>query len=650
MTETTYAINVAARLQDDVTPPLLRIIDVLTRANALMLDFTASVRDVSRLGLAVGRSLDKAAAGAAALADASGGLTRASYVLDTMAASSADLARNMAAVCAESRGAMAGGGAIPRGPAGVNMRGGSGNDSGRRYIRHAAIGVGLSALYGLYENARLQDTTIRAAATSQIPFPPWISTADELRKREFAYASKYGFATGGHIAPFGLAMLESSRLLRTLNPANQRTLTDAAMPYAAVEAKLKGVPLPEAMLAFIGLAHQAGAYTPATATPLFESMMQTSLTTHSSLWQIQRAASYALPSLHAAGANSSDVMLMLGTMMQAGILNSKSGTWLNDMALNALPNTLGSGLFTNKNQNAALQALGLYTNGKSNFYKHGQLDLMKMVSILAADRIRMAPEQFNPAIRQAFALQGMRAAALFSEPQVLHNLKVLMDMSAKAQAPIQIAEVLRQLSPVAQGAQLTANAKMALMNATATFVAPLNHVLSGLSATFGWTAKYTAKHPVEGGLIDAALVASPWAVKWGAKKLVKEGLPWVWKRATEGLTREELLETIPEAATAALGVALAGAIGYEVGHLIEQALNHWIDKETHGGTLGTWLYHEFHHPYDPNAHNHITVQIDGEDVRHRIMKHSTPGPSRGAQGVNPLHAPLSPGLNFAPGL
>ena len=99
-----YAIGVAAKLEDDVTPALLRIIDGLTRANELMLDFTANVRRMASAGLSLSRNLEKATAGATALGDASGTLTRASYVIDTMAASSADLARNMAAARAETRG------------------------------------------------------------------------------------------------------------------------------------------------------------------------------------------------------------------------------------------------------------------------------------------------------------------------------------------------------------------------------------------------------------------------------------------------------------------------------------------------------------------------------------------------------------------
>ena len=43
-----YAIGVAAKLEDDVSPGLLRIIDGLMRANTAMLEFAASARNISR--------------------------------------------------------------------------------------------------------------------------------------------------------------------------------------------------------------------------------------------------------------------------------------------------------------------------------------------------------------------------------------------------------------------------------------------------------------------------------------------------------------------------------------------------------------------------------------------------------------------------
>lgn len=668
-----YAIGVAAKLEDGVTPGLLKIIDALTRANSLMQEFSASVRSLSKSSINLSRSLEKSALAARLLGDSSGSLTRASYVIDTMATSSAELARNMAAARANSAG-------MGRGGSGGGSNSGSsyGYAGGRNESNaggNAAAGIGLSAAYGIYENARLQDLNIRSAATSQLPMPMWIKSADDLQAREFAYARKYAFATGGKIAPFGEAMLESSRLLRTLSPDNQKILTDAVMPYAAVESKLKGIDLPESVMAFIGLAHQAGAYSPNEAKPLFEAMLQTSLSTHASLGQITRASSYALPALHAAGANSSDVLMLLATMMQGGILNTKSGTWLNNMAMNALPNSLGSGLFSNTKQNAALNSLGLYTHGKSNFYKNGHFDLMAEVAILAADRLKMNPLQFNAATRHAFGIQGQRAASLFSEPQVVQNLHALAGLTAGAQTPVDISKAVNMFSTVAKADQTIANANMTLMNATTTFSGPANSALSGAGSFFGWTADYTKKHPVIGGAMDIGLAAGGIALAGGAwhgsKALVnlisKKALPFLGKaiwsvitRAFAGIGAELLNIAMVGAASLAgvsaltitLGTAIAGSIGYGIGFILNKSLDWAINKITGGKeqNLGGAVF-DLIHPHAnqaPVIHTH--VYVDSHEVAHAVA-HNMPVQKTGwMSGVNPQHSPMNPGLNFASGL
>jgi len=490
-----YAIGVAAKLEDGVTPSLLRIIEALGKANESMLAFSANVRRMSAASGTLATSMGRAAKASVALGDSSAGLTRASYVLDQMAVSSADVARNLAAAKGAGAAMVTTPGGSPNEPRAVVASGTS----------HSKGILAASLLYGLYENAKLGDINAVAAVTSQTSDIAGYVSA--LRDREFAYARQYGFATGGGIKPFAESMLEGARMLRTLPQKQQIQMMDMAMPYIATEAKLKGVSLPESTLAFIGLAHQAGAYTPEKAGPLFESMLQASLTTHASLAQITRAASYALPSLNAAGANAPDVMMMLATMMQAGILNTKSGTWLNNLALNALPNTLGSGLFKNKMQNEALHSLGLYKGNQSMFYKNGKLDLMTLVSILAEDRMHMSAESFNAATRQGFGIQGQRAASLFSEDFILKNLKTLADLKNMAPSATKVGDLVKEFSTVAKADMTIANANMTFMNATAVLTPIANAILDKVSSALG----YASGHPegaVAGGL--AGIGAPVW--------------------------------------------------------------------------------------------------------------------------------------------
>ena len=573
-----YAIRVAAKLEDGVTPSLLRIIESLKLANQHMQMFKFNAREAGGAWAYYATSMSKAAKASTAFSDSVAGLSRASAILDSMAISSADLARNMRAAGG------AGAGMAP--PSGG---GGGSHGSGGTGKRAAGFLAG-SLLYGVYENAKLQDINVIAAMTAQktgAEIAPYIAM---LQQREFKDAQKYAFASGGSLKPFAGAYLEGTRLLRTLPAADQMRMMDMVMPYAAIEAKMKGIPLPEATQAFIGLAHQAGAYAPNKAYPLFESMLQASLTTHASLGQIARAASYALPALNAAGANASDVMMLIATMQQAGIMNTKSGTWLNNLALNALPNTLGSGLFKNKQQNEALHRLGLYVGNRSLFYKNGRMDLKEEVAILAADRLKMKPEEFNAATRLAFGIQGQRGASLFSEGYVQNNLNSLAALRNIAPAPIDVAKMIKMFSTVAKADQTIANANMTIMKGTAVLTPSVNWALDKTASTFS----FMAQHRVVG---IPGLVLNP-AANWGLDKTAS---------ILSFMERHDV----------------AGGFGL-MGHGLIEAIKSLEIK--------------------------VNAYIDGKDVAHHVVNNIGSKPATGASGLNQQKSPLRPSLNGAPGL
>lgn len=664
-----YAIGVTAELTDNVSNRLMLIVEWADKANASMLAFVESARKASTAGAGMARNFEKAAAAATALGDSSAGLTRASYVLDTMAVSSGDLARNMAAARAEANGMRSPGGVGPGGGGGSGGGGSSSEPSAGRVATGAGVATA-GMLYGVYENARLADANVKSVATAQVPFDQWQGNIEDLRSREMAYAAKYAWATGGKIEPFGESMLEGARLMRTLSADKQKEMLDFAMPYIALESKLKGVSMPEATTAFIGLSHMAGAYEPKQAEPLYESMLQASLTSHASLGQIARAASYALPALHAAGANSSDVMLLVATMMQGGIMNTKSGTWLNAMASNALPNTLGSGLFSNAKQNQALHDLGLYKGNQSQFYSNGSMDLMKEVSILAADREKMEPLKFNALLKMAFGTQGQRGASFFSEDTTLANLHALGDLKNFSQPPMDVGRMIQQVSTVGLADQTIANANITLMNGTATLMGPVNSALSGAGSFFSSTANFTKEHPVLGagldfGMLFGAAVAGmgAWSGAKGAAGLVEKGIVGLSRylvsgagallaQAATAITGEQIGVAALAAAggTIAVGALIAGGIGY----MIQRAMDSVASKMTPGQQLDFYQGVAGGGPAGGNVtkpvapfgslgqaiHNHFYV--DSHEISTKLIPPKGTGPT----GFNPESAPYSPGMGM----
>lgn len=695
MSEATgYAVGIVGKFEDQITPGLTRVIELMERASALTLEFGAALRSLSMSSTALAKGLDKAVLAASKFGDGSG-LAAASARLDTMAAASADIARNMEA--ARAAGAGVGG------PAGRYPQGSGGGSGGGGYKSKAAVqaveATGVAVLGGVYENARLDDTNVKAIATSQVPFDEWQQTMEKLRKKEFEYAHNYAFATGGRIEPFGEAILNSSRLLRTMPDGKAEQMTDIAMPYAALESKLKNIPLPEAFESFIELAHQAGAYSEKEASPLFGAMVQASLTTNASLDKIAGAASYALPSLHAAGANASDVMLLIATMQQGGIMNTKSGTWLNAMAMNALPNTLGSGLFKNELQNKALHDLGLYKGNQSQFYRNGDLDLMKEVAILSEARQKMSAEKFNTELRLAFGTQGQRAASFFSEQTTLDNLRALSALKDKEQAPLMVEDMIKKMSTVAKADQIIADANITLMNASATFTGPVNWLFDKTSNATKATADFTAENPGMGlaGIAGTALagIISGKLLWKGTSTLITKlegaivrGLSSLMGAALRGATSLLASGALMTAIEVGAAIALGAVIGYVVGNIINSAAEYAIKKITgKEGTIGTALFDLFdsskglneqtrdgvakyrkehnlppvpvppaqkptadaskstqEKTKDQAAANHVHVYVDGKEIAAHIVS----GASMGTTDMNPSSVRLAPsGSSYA---
>ena len=705
-----FAVSVAAKLEDGVTPNLLRIIDGLTRANVAALDLIGNLRDLSRAGVGVARNLEKAAAGATALGDTAGTLTRASYVLDTMAASSADLARNMAAARAEGRGLSVGGGAMARG-------GGYGGGAHRGMTGSAAHGAAIGTLgmigYGIYENAKLTDILTRAVMTDGTPLAQQGAAIAAYRARIMGEAGQYGYASHG-LADFADSYLSASRLLRGMPGSERMGIVDTILPYAAQEAFLKQISLRESLSAFIGAAHMSGAYTQKDIGHILPALINTSMATNASMQRIENAAGYAVPILRTGlGVDPAEVFTLLALMQRAGIQNSKSGTWLADLFMNAVPGNLGAGLFHNTKQARALRALGLLDSHNHLTYlnRAGKLDPILLVSQLATGLSHLSPTARAADLKQAFGTQGARAGALLSDPKVLAMLPILAAAAATLESPAAARAQALHGNPAAKAHQVLTNAQVTITNASATFMGPVNAALSALRPASAASAGFAQIHPLAAtGIGAAGLFGTLLAGKslWGMSKLLMKDAGGLAERlvigAAEGITGEEIGGTAlaylaaGSGVIASLGVTVAAGLGYAVGHVLNDAIDLAIRSLSGGkeSNLGGWIY-DLTHPahadhrtllermqghilhghaglagggsapyaigpyavgaaaawlhHAPVVHVHTDVHVDGEKVAHSVSWHlGKVHPATGMQSVNPQHSPLSPSLNDFPGM
>jgi hypothetical protein len=677
-----FAISVAATLEDGVTPGLLRIIDSLTAANAAMLDFAANVRNLSRLGLNIGASLKKAAEGATALGESSAGLTRASYVLDTMAASSADLARNMAAAKAAGRGTIIGGG----------YRGGSGGNGEPEFAYSAGAHERNSPIWnnvgkatkgaawvtggvvagGVYENAKLQDVVALSMQAQGIPMQQQGAMSKVLMARvEDAY-SKYGF-TGKGLADFAHGFLGADFLLHGFAPKDRDLIESSVLPYAANEAAIKGVPMDETMKSFISLAHMAGAYTAPDIAKLMPAFINTSLSTDVSIPQITRQASYAMKPLMQLGVSAPMVLAMVAAMNRAGITNTKAGTWLADAFVNLQPKTLGSALFKSSPQTKALHQLGLLDaqNHLTYLGKDGKVDAMRALQIVHAHIEKMSPTEAEGIVLRAVGKQGGRGILTLADSSVLPQLSSILAAQASVEDPNGIRNEILANSPGAKARLTAANAELTAMNATAGAMDSVNKLL-GSALSLAKTARtFSEKHPYEtlggiaGGvfagmttwkLVGMGADATAGAIGKKLTPLIAKGIGSLIVRALGGLS-SGLLDaamgaTLVESGAVLVGLTalVTGAIGYGIGTLLNKGIDAAIHtlsggKESNlGGAIYDWLHPDVAKnltaptPLPPRSQqtvvHHTQIHMDGKKVAEVVTHHQASAAAKPPAGPN----------------
>jgi hypothetical protein len=179
---------------------------------------------------------------------------------------------------------------------------------------------------------------------------------------------------------------------------------------AAIEARLKGNSPEESMKALIGLAHMTKQYGSEDIKKLAPAFAFLSTANPGSLSSIERAAGYAVPLLQSGLEIDPMQSLLLGTALtRAGATSTKSGTWLREMALRAMPGTSMMSKTAFKKHEEALKAFGLVDdNDKPTWFTNGKPDIFKMLNI-AGERATSIPLEKRAGYeRQLFGAQWRR--------------------------------------------------------------------------------------------------------------------------------------------------------------------------------------------------------------------------------------------------
>lgn len=274
----------------------------------------------------------------------------------------------------------------------------------------AAAAVG----YGIYEDAELQkdihwvnyhlgrgDTKENVAEVRKIIEDAMVSTGMPMRD-------------------VAKAATEEARLMKG-TPGESSGI--AALPdflrAAASEAMAKDTTVQESMKAIIGLAHMVKAYTPEAIHKLLPAFAYLSTANPAGLKEMEKSFSYAVPILQSGADVDPITTMLLGTALStAGVTSSKSGTWLREFAVRAMPG--------DAKHNKMLNRFGLLDdNDKPTWFTNGRPDPTKALEIAGPIAAQMPPEERLPAEMDLFGRRGGGAFAVLGDAKVLGRIAAL---------------------------------------------------------------------------------------------------------------------------------------------------------------------------------------------------------------------------------
>lgn len=428
---TSFEVGAVFKIVNEASPALTKMLRQVRELTAAVDKARASFAELSK-GVGSGAGLTAAIGETKALsAEWKGVAENAAKARVAMTAASG-AARTPSLAAGGGRGALGnrlgmhggggGGGAHITGP-GIAMPGG-GHVSFRGGAAAAAGLIG----YGAYEAAEMED------AVWQLIYHSGQEQNDTNRSR-FRKILQNAMATSGYgLRDIAESAKQEIRMFQG-TPGGGLDVLPEMLRAATIESRLKGESPEESMKAFIGLAHMTKQYSPDAIKKLAPAFAFLSTANPNSLGSIEKAAGYAVPLMQSGLEIDPTTSLLLGTALtRAGATSTKSGTWLREMALRAMPGTMG--LMTGtayKKHEEALKAFGLVdSDERPTWFTGGKPDIFKMLDIAGAHAAAIPLDKRAAYERALFGAQGGGGFALLSDPAVrdqVQSLRKTMDSS-----------------------------------------------------------------------------------------------------------------------------------------------------------------------------------------------------------------------------
>jgi hypothetical protein len=287
---------------------------------------------------------------------------------------------------------------------------------------HVRLGGGAMAAaflmgYGAYEAAQMED------AVFQLIYHSGTEQNDANRARFRKILQDSMSESGYSLHDVAESAKQEIRMFQG-TPGGGIDVLPEMLRAATIESRLKGESPEESMRALIGLAHMTKQYSPEAIKKLAPAFAFLSTANPASLGSIERAAGYAVPLLQSGLEIDPMQSLLLGTALtRAGATNTKSGTWLREMALRAMPGTSLMSKIAFKKHEEALRTLGLVDEeNKPTWFTDGKPDLLKMLDIAGSRAAAIPVEKRASYERQLFGAQGGGGFALLADPAVREQI------------------------------------------------------------------------------------------------------------------------------------------------------------------------------------------------------------------------------------
>jgi hypothetical protein len=391
------------------------------------------------------------------------------------------------------------------GGSGPHSRGGGSGEFGtkpyEKMIMHpAANALGMTSLItgnpaidipiellgaGIEQSAQVEDRITKILMNANQPQSE--ANKQALRDQFYSQAKQNGISPV-HTAD---AFLAGGRLLSSLPYDEQLKVQRSLLPAARVEQQMKpGVSLEEGQEKFIELAHQSGVYDAAGLEKLSNAFAFASTHTASTLPQFERALSYSLPELHSTLGMDPETVMALTVMTQnAGITNTKSGTWMRSMFEHSVEQEGTSKQV--QAHNKALHEMGMTDeHGNSNWMvkgEDGKTDWSKSVEKFAEIAKKFNEDNPDPAHRMsvthaAYGTQGASQESLMAMDTFVKQLPEILKNLPGYKGTVDANKTLMDNSPVAQFQKTVAEAEEALTRLGGTALPMFVSGLKGVDA------------------------------------------------------------------------------------------------------------------------------------------------------------------------